>query len=32
MSEVFVLWVYLLTYLTLGGYIFYLFWRHWRAR
>ncbi len=30
--EVFVLWVYALTYLAILGYTGYLFWRHRRAR
>jgi heme/copper-type cytochrome/quinol oxidase subunit 2 len=30
--EVFVTWVYALTYLTVFGYLAYLFWRHRRAR
>ena len=32
MSEVFVTWVYTLTYLTVFCYLAYLFWRYRRAR
>jgi len=31
-NEVFVTWVYALTYLTVFGYLAYLFWRYRRAR
>ncbi len=30
--EAFVIWVYALTYLTVFGYLAYLFWRYRRAR